>query len=99
MFDRDLIPNQCPGYVLDKLDGGLILRHGSSAAACQINETAALIWRLCDGERCIEEIIVLIQDLYPDSSDDIAADVAAAIGTLVEQQALCFEGQQPPSQP
>lgn len=44
-----------------------------------LNETASLIWRLCNGQHSIADITTLLQDAYPHIVDDIEADVRTTL--------------------
>ncbi len=44
-----------------------------------INETAALIWLLCDGQRNVAEIKAILREAYPQDTDSIENDVRTII--------------------
>ena len=73
------------GYVLERLDGEITVYHPTLTTAVYLNETGALIWELCDGTRTIAEIIELLSEQYPESSDQIETDVKDLITQLIEQ--------------
>ena len=50
--------------------------------------TAALVWRLCDGERTVGEIVRLLSETYPEASASIPSDVSATLDTLAREGAL-----------
>ena len=51
--------------------------------AVRLNETAAHVLELCDGERSVEEIASALSERY--SGADVADDVRELIGGLVQQ--------------
>lgn len=48
-----------------------------------LNETAALVWRLCDGERSGIQIVELLTEAYPESAAAIAGQVQDALSDFV----------------
>ena len=73
------------GYVLERIDGEITVYHPTLTTAVYLNETGALIWELCDGTRTIAEIIGLLSEQYPESSEQIETDVRDLIAQLIEQ--------------
>ncbi len=72
-------PKQKPGYHLEMIDGELLLYHLDKSKILYCNQTASLIWHLCDGQQTIGEIITLISEAYPDAAETMAADVKETI--------------------
>jgi len=50
-----------------------------------LNETAALVWRLCDGHRTGSEMVELLTEAYPDAQAEIAPQVQAALADFIER--------------
>lgn len=73
------------GYLLERFDGELTVYHPTLTTSLYLNETGALIWNLCDGNRSISEIIALLSSYYPENSAQIELDVIALIKRLVDQ--------------
>ena len=82
------IPDTDTGYRLEEFDGELVLYHGTATQVVYLNETAALVWRLCDGQRSVEIICDLLKESYPDTANQIEHDVTAALADLVQAGAL-----------
>jgi hypothetical protein len=82
------IPKPGPGLRWEAFDNELVLYHMASTQAIFLNETAALVFRLCDGKRSLDEICSLIQKAYPESCDHVEADVYAALQELVRSGAV-----------
>ncbi len=74
-----------PGYLLEKIDDEITVYHPTLATSLYLNETGALIWELCDGERSISEVIDILVENYPENSRQIADDVRALIRRLLEK--------------
>ncbi len=76
-------PIQKAGYHLEMMDGELLLYHLNETMILYLNETATLIWQLCDGRQTIAEIITLLSDAYPDAAEVMAADVQETVQQLL----------------
>jgi hypothetical protein len=48
-------------YRLEQLDNELLLYHPSDTKILYLNQSASLVWGLCDGEHSVAEIIDLLQ--------------------------------------
>lgn len=83
-------PRATAGYVIEEIDGELLLLHPSNEIILHTNQTAALVWRLCNGEQSVAEIVALLGDAYPEASADIAADVPALLLELAGQGAITW---------
>jgi len=53
-----------------------------------LNESATLVWRLCDGEHSVADIRGLLQAAFPDASAQIEEDLRATVGKLLKHGAL-----------
>ncbi len=53
-----------------------------------LNSTASDVWRLCDGEQTLEEIISLLAQAYQCPADRIRSDVTETIEELVDKGVL-----------
>jgi coenzyme PQQ biosynthesis protein PqqD len=84
------IPRQVPGFSLQALDNELLLYQPGLTKTVHLNQTASLIWQLCDGQRSVDDIVALLEDSFPDDSARIAADVAAALKGLQRDGAIEF---------
>jgi pyrroloquinoline quinone biosynthesis protein D len=83
-------PQRNEGFQLEELDGQLLLYHPSDTRILSFNETASLVWRLCDGKRTVAEIIDVLVSAFPDAADEIPADVETLLETLHTQRAIDF---------
>lgn len=78
-------PNRNPGFQLEQMNEEILLFNPETTRVVYLNETAALIWQLCDGQRNIAEIVSVLRGAYPEEADNIQKDV--------EQTLSEFEGQ------
>ena len=62
---RDMFPRRSPKILWREADGNVVLFHEDNGRAFALNETATVIWKLCDGTR---------------STADIASQLAASFG-------------------
>lgn len=93
MNDSDT-PRRRPEYVLERIDDDYQLRHRGRGTAIYLNETAALLWELCDGKKSIGDIKRMLQAAYPDAAE-IELDVDEAMSMLLGHHVLNVA--QPPS--
>ena len=48
-----------------------------------LNETASDVWRLCDGEHTLDELVELLAGAYGVESGSIQSDVEQAVSTMI----------------
>ncbi len=82
MIDQNKCPHQNKGYMLEELDGELLLYHLDRTTTVYLNNSAALVWHLCDGTNSIAEIIAFLQEKFPKAAGEIADDVNDALVEL-----------------
>ena len=87
MIETD-VPTPNTEYRLEKMDGELLLYHPAATTTVYLNETASLIWHLCDGQRSVGEIVASLQESFPEAGDGIASDVESALNSFVEHGAI-----------
>jgi hypothetical protein len=80
-MNTNLIPRRETGCVEEVLEGEIVLYSASSAKAIYLNESAALVWQLIDGERSIALIESLLTDAYPEAVT-LKDDLSQAIEVL-----------------
>ncbi len=66
----------------------MVLLHPARNIIIYCNQTGALIWRLCDGTRTVDEITEILSAAYPEARDTIATDVPETIQLLATRGAL-----------
>ncbi len=72
-----------PDFLLERIDGEIIVYHPSSTTSIYLNETGALVWELCDGQACTRDIVRLLAEVYPESRSAIEKDIPTIIERLV----------------
>ena len=83
-------PRQKPDYRLEKLENEILLYHPAKTQVLYLNETASLIWKLCDGTRTTAEITQLLEDAFPEHAAKIRDEVDSTLRSFVEQDAMEF---------
>ncbi|MGA2129606.1 MAG: pyrroloquinoline quinone biosynthesis peptide chaperone PqqD [Xanthobacteraceae bacterium] len=82
------VPIQEARIATEIVDGEVLLYHPQRAAAIYLNQSAGLVWGLCDGNRSVAEIVCLLAEHYPDAGGHLEADVCETIESLRRQGAL-----------
>jgi len=82
------VPKQAFGFFVEEMEGENLLYRLGTHKAIHLNETATLIWKLCDGSRTVQGIVDLLKKEFPDSETDIAVDVREAVELLASEGAL-----------
>ena len=85
------VPTRREGFVLEELDGDLLLFNPQNGRLLELNSTAALIWQLCDGTRALSDIEALLAELYPGAAPAITAELPAVLHRLEELGALSWK--------
>lgn len=83
-------PRRASGFQIEALDDERLLYHPQQTRAIYLNETATLVWALCDG-RSVENILTTIRAAYPDAPPTLEQDIQQTLATLAEAGALTME--------
>lgn len=83
-----LYPKRCAGFLVEQMDGETVLLHPIKNIIIHANETAALIWQLCDGNNSVDDIVDILSGAFPDAHAQIAKEVPETIQKLRAQGAL-----------
>ncbi len=81
-------PLQTPGFLLEELDGELMLYSVATTRILALNQSAALIWRLCSGHYTIHEIAAALGDTYPEHTSQIRRQVEELLTLLLANGAI-----------
>jgi len=80
-------PRRNPEFTVAGTGKGIALaRHGG--APMILNQSAGLVWGLCDGERTVADIVRLLAEAYPEAAVDLPGDVARIVRELHLQGVL-----------
>lgn len=95
-------PRQRPGISAFPVANEVVLLSPAGDVAHALNESAAGVWRLCDGEHTPLDMLEALRERYDGRSVDILADVSEALFRfhhldLIDVGLPSFEGQEPPA--
>lgn len=85
----DVFPRHVASFESDQADDELLLYRATDRTALCLNVTAVALWRLCDGNRTVREIICELSQDHRDAVD-VANQVVATLTQLHERGALTF---------
>lgn len=88
---KELKPRPQPVWQAEQMDDELLLFRPSDGRVVYCNPTAGLVWRLCDGERTVGEMIALLAEAYPQAAMTLPTDVVQALQALADADAIVFE--------
>ena len=66
---------------------GLLYSH-EKMTLIYLNESAAVIWRLCDGQRTVAQVVDFLKSAYPDLSPQLDGDVCGMIQQFIDRDML-----------
>jgi len=81
-------PMRNPQLAWREIDGEIVIISPEDSQVHELNETAALVWKLADGAQTVEEIAAEIAAEFDVSSESAQRDVAELITQLAERQLL-----------
>ena len=81
-------PRRTQNYRLEMLDGELLLYEPGETKILYCNQTASLIWQLCDGTHTKEEITAFLKKGYPEVAETIASDVDETLSRFLDEGAI-----------
>ena len=84
-------PRPVPDCQAEIMEGELVIIHPDSTQVLHSNPSAALIWKLCDGQRTVAEIKQLLSEAYPESAEQIKEDVNETLQLFVETRVLVLD--------
>jgi hypothetical protein len=81
-------PFRKPEFIFQNLDNELVLFNTESLNVLYLNESASVIWQLCDGKLTIGEMVTLLSEAYPEAAGTIASDIEETIKLFLDNHAL-----------
>jgi hypothetical protein len=78
------LPKMCAGLDINETDDGLIVYQESTDRVHHLNQTAAVVFQLCDGSHELEEIAESVGKLF-DLSEPPALEVEACLENLARE--------------
>ena len=80
--------SQSNEYFVEEVEGEWLLFKPESQKAIYLDETASLIWQMCDESRDATELANEIASHYPDSAETVKNDVISALELLYSHGAI-----------
>lgn len=81
---------QNPSFDCVEMESESLLYDTATHNVVYLDAPALIVWRLCDGERSVAEIVALIEDAYPRDRESIAQDVHKTVDALAKSGAVVF---------
>jgi hypothetical protein len=81
-------PKRKENFKLEEVGGEILLYHPETAKILYCNETAKLIWQLCDGSRTEDEIAGIFREAFPEEGDAVADDVKETLKQFLDHGAV-----------
>lgn len=78
---------QAPNCLRQEMGEDVLLFNPETTSTIHLNQTADLIWQLCE-ESSIESLIASLKAQYPEQQSQIEQDVLDTVNSLVNQKAL-----------
>lgn len=88
---RNRIPATREDATLADIGSDTMVYSGSLTTMVQLDQSAALIWKLCDGKRSVGEIVSLLAEAFPEDSSRIESDVYEALEHLRREGMLTLQ--------
>ncbi len=63
----DMIPCAKKGYMLQEMDGEMLLYSPTEVTTTYMNPSAVLIWKFCDGRHSVQTIVDDLTEYFPDA--------------------------------
>lgn len=89
-MDDNAYPIVNKNFISESFENEILLYTESDTKAVYLNETAYLVWKMCEDRKRIGDIITLLEETYPDQQEQIRPDVLEALRTLSEIGAVSF---------
>lgn len=75
-------PQKKPDIISREVEGETVLLNEENEEIHQLNHTASFIWKCCNGENTVDDIVKLLHDEFHTESIDIRNDVINIISSL-----------------
>lgn len=84
-------PHRVPGVTLDSAGEHTVVRSRDGEQSYALNDTAAALWEICDGQTTREEMVAAVCALFDADPAGLAADVDQALLTMNSLGLLAME--------
>ena len=90
MLAQQSQPQQKKKVLSQMASGSLVLLDVDRGNYYALNEVGARVWELCDGTRCVQEVVDLVREEYSVSPETVQADVVELLTDLTDESLLVF---------
>jgi len=80
--------NLNPDFKTEEFENEVLLYAVSTGKGVYLNKTAGLVRGMCGTGSSVEEIIILLEEAFPEQKNDIRHDVETAVEALLAHGAL-----------
>lgn len=87
-MNKSNIYTQVEQCLLEDMDGELLLYNPISATTLHLNGPSAIVWKLCDGDTSVQQIITTVEQAYPEQAEQIENDIIAVLNDFIEREFL-----------
>lgn len=77
-------------YTVEKFDDEILLYTEAGTQAVYLNDAAYAVWLLCKEDMSVGQMILYLEQIYPEQKEQIRKDVLAALGTLQSNGVIEF---------
>ncbi len=88
MIALESLPARSDRILAQRSADSIILLNPQDGRYYTLDEVAARIWELCDGTRCVADVVALVHAEYDAPIDTIRGDVVELLQELVREQLL-----------
>jgi pyrroloquinoline quinone biosynthesis protein D len=89
MTARNLV--RSPDFFVEDLQDETLLYRSGSPTVIYLNESAALVWKLCDGQRTVKDIVNILIENFPEAKSQLPYEVEQAVAMLLDKGALLVD--------
>ncbi|MCP4401597.1 MAG: PqqD family protein [bacterium] len=90
MLKSEIVPKQVSDIEIETFGDGVLLYHQTIREAVHLNNSAALIWTLCDGNNSMADIENILKNAYPEGKDSLRSDINSILETLQKSHTIEF---------
>ena len=88
MPDPHLTPVPRADVRFEELDGEAVVYDHTGRQAIYLNDTATVVWQLCDGQRTVADISTLLTKEFPDAAAELGTDISDAVDKMVAARVM-----------
>ncbi|SDP79360.1 PqqD family protein [Desulforhopalus singaporensis] len=78
-------------YTIEKFDNEILLYSEVGTQALYLNDTAYLIWVLCEKDITVNQIVSSLEEIYPDNKGRLRSEVESTLEMLRSSGAVTLE--------